>query len=170
MIGADGRHDDARFHAARVLDPERKVLRVIGEKARGDRVSRCDVREVRAESAHEVGAADRVASDAAAPDPVVDQVCTARRVAKIGAVKLASDTGRAIVPLGFAFHRCWRAPSWDRFAVPMPFSPCVGVNAEPIHVPPDLSRGELEEYRLRLEKAMHEVTAIAEDRAAKERW
>lgn len=93
-----------------------------------------------------------------------------RRVAKIGAVKLASETGRAIVPLGFAFHRCWRAGSWDRFAVPYPFSPCVGVNAEPIRVPPGVGRGGLENYRVRLEEALLDATRQAEDRAARERW
>jgi lysophospholipid acyltransferase (LPLAT)-like uncharacterized protein len=93
-----------------------------------------------------------------------------RRIAKVGAVKLASETGRAIVPVGFAFHRCWRAPSWDRFAVPLPFTPCVGVNGEAIHVPPGLGRGGLEEYRVRLEQAMLDVTAAAEGRAARERW
>ncbi|MFQ3650236.1 MAG: lysophospholipid acyltransferase family protein [Gemmataceae bacterium] len=93
-----------------------------------------------------------------------------RRIAQLGAVKLASETGRAIVPCGFAFHRCWRAPSWDRFAVPYPGTPCVGVSAEPLAVPPGLDRGELELYRIRLEDAMLQVTAYAESWAARERW
>ncbi len=90
-----------------------------------------------------------------------------RRVCQVGAVKLASETGCAIVPLGFAIHRCWRAPSWDRFAVPFPFTRCVGVNASPIRVPPGISRAELEEYRLKFEASMLDVTKLAEDYAGK---
>jgi lysophospholipid acyltransferase (LPLAT)-like uncharacterized protein len=93
-----------------------------------------------------------------------------RRIAQVGAVKLASETGRAIVPCGFAFHHCWRAPSWDRFAVPYPGTPCVGVAGEPIHVPAGLNRGELENHRIRLEEAMLATTAEAESWAARERW
>lgn len=93
-----------------------------------------------------------------------------RRVAQHGAVYLAAETGLAIVPCGFAFHHAWRAPSWDRFAVPMPFTPAVGVAAPPIRVPSGLGRGELEQHRIRLEQAMHEVTRIAEEMAAREQW
>ena len=93
-----------------------------------------------------------------------------RRIAQVGAVKLASETGLAIVPCGFASHRCWRAASWDRFVVPYPGSPCVGVSGPPLWVPRGLDRGELEHYRLRLECALLEVTARAESWATRERW
>lgn len=93
-----------------------------------------------------------------------------RRIAQLGAVKLASETGRSIVPCGFGSRYCWRARSWDRFVVPHPLSPCVGVAGVPIHVPPGLGRGELELHRVRLEEAMNGVTAIAEERAGRERW
>jgi lysophospholipid acyltransferase (LPLAT)-like uncharacterized protein len=93
-----------------------------------------------------------------------------RRVAQLGAIKLASETGLRIVPCGFAFHRCWRAPSWDRFAIPMPTTPCVGVSAAPIAVPGGLNRGELETYRIRLEQSMGEITTLAEEWAARETW
>ena len=46
-----------------------------------------------------------------------------RRVAKAGAVQLAELTG---APWVGCFHpaaeRCWRLRSWDRFAIPKPFS------------------------------------------------
>lgn len=93
-----------------------------------------------------------------------------RRVCQLGAVKLASETGRAIIPCGFAFHHCRRMVSWDRFAIPFPFTPCVGISGKPLYVPAGLNRGELENYRIELEEAMLELTNIAEQWAACERW
>jgi lysophospholipid acyltransferase (LPLAT)-like uncharacterized protein len=93
-----------------------------------------------------------------------------RRQVERGLPFLASRTKMAVVPAGFAYHRCWRLPSWDRFAVPYPGSPAVGVIGAPIEVPPDAGRSELERYRLAIESALLEVTEQAEGWAARERW
>jgi lysophospholipid acyltransferase (LPLAT)-like uncharacterized protein len=89
-----------------------------------------------------------------------------RRRCQIGAVYLASRTGLPIVAGGFGYSRAWRAKSWDRFAVPMPFSRIRAVGGHPIHVPPDLPAKKLEPYRQQVEDALHQVTAIAEHWAA----
>jgi hypothetical protein len=85
-----------------------------------------------------------------------------RRRVQVGIVALASHTGLPIVPLGVGFTWAWRAKSWDRFALPWPFSRITGVAGEPIVVPPDLDRDGLEEYRLRVEQEFLRVTATAE--------
>jgi lysophospholipid acyltransferase (LPLAT)-like uncharacterized protein len=93
-----------------------------------------------------------------------------RRVVQPGLVFLAAKTGLPVVPVGFAFHRCWRLPSWDRFAVPWPFSPAVGVAAPAIEVPARLGRDGIEAYRARVEAALLDATDRAERWASRERW
>lgn len=80
-----------------------------------------------------------------------------RRHVHPGMIYLSSTTGLPIVCGGMAFKNPWRAKSWDRFAVPRPFSDAVAVGTRPIVVPPDLGREQLEEYRIRVEREMNEV-------------
>lgn len=86
-----------------------------------------------------------------------------RRKVQGGVVYLASKTGLPIVPVGFAFRRCWRMNSWDQFALPVPFTRGVGVLGKPISVPADLNREGMETYRLQVEQAMLELTEMAEE-------
>lgn len=85
-----------------------------------------------------------------------------RRRFQFGAVYLASRLGRPIAPIGLGFGRCWRAKSWDRFAVPLPFSRVRCVSLHPVHVPPDIGQDELEKYRQTAEDVQNRATAIAE--------
>lgn len=85
-----------------------------------------------------------------------------RRQCQFGAVYLASRSGLPLVPVGFGFSRCVRAKSWDRFAIPMPFSRVRCVSAHPLHVPPKLSTEELQPYQIKLEQAINHATAVAE--------
>jgi len=89
-----------------------------------------------------------------------------RRQLKSGIVLLASHSGLPIVPLGVGFTRAWRAPSWDRFAVPRPFSTVVGVLGEPLAVPSDLDGDGIEYHRRRVEEALLAATDAAERWAA----
>jgi lysophospholipid acyltransferase (LPLAT)-like uncharacterized protein len=88
-----------------------------------------------------------------------------RRQVQAGLVYLAAKTGLPIVPIGIAFHRAWRMRSWDRFALPHPWSAAECVTAEPIHVPEGADKEQLEAYRRRVEEAMNRATAAAESRA-----
>ncbi|HZY87825.1 MAG TPA: lysophospholipid acyltransferase family protein [Gemmataceae bacterium] len=88
-----------------------------------------------------------------------------RRHVQPGLVYLAAKTGLPIVPIGIAFHRAWRMRSWDRFALPHPWSGAECVTAEPIRVPEDADKEQLEAFRLRVEDAMNRATATAESRA-----
>jgi lysophospholipid acyltransferase (LPLAT)-like uncharacterized protein len=85
-----------------------------------------------------------------------------RRRVQVGAIYVASRTGLPIVPIGVGFTRAWRAASWDRFAVPLPFSRILGVIGHPIRVPAELDRDGLEHFRQMVEVQLLEVTAAAE--------
>ncbi len=84
-----------------------------------------------------------------------------RRLAQ-GPVYLASKLGLPIVAMGFGYDRPWRAKSWDRFAVPRPFSRARAVVSPEIFVPPGLDRPGLERWRLRVEQILNQLTDQAE--------
>ena len=85
-----------------------------------------------------------------------------RRQVQMGVVYLAALTGLPIVPFGIAFESAWRMRSWDRFAVPRPWSGAVCVTAEPVSVPQDIRKDQLEAYRRRVQEAMDTVSEAAE--------
>src|SRR5439155_1822339 len=70
-----------------------------------------------------------------------------RRRVQLGIIHLAARTGLPIVAAGIAYDRPWRLRSWDRFAVPKPWSRSTCVLAPPIIVPASADREQLEEYR-----------------------
>jgi lysophospholipid acyltransferase (LPLAT)-like uncharacterized protein len=84
-----------------------------------------------------------------------------RRLAQ-GPVYLASRLQVPLVLMGFGFDRPWRTASWDRFAIPRPFSRARAVVSPPIHVPPQLDRSGLEHYRAAMERLLSRLTCEAE--------
>jgi lysophospholipid acyltransferase (LPLAT)-like uncharacterized protein len=85
-----------------------------------------------------------------------------RRRVQLGAIFLASQTGLPIVAAGVGFANAWRAKTWDRFAVPYPYSLATNVCAAPIHVPPALSLNDLAHYRNLVEERLQTATDEAE--------
>ena len=85
-----------------------------------------------------------------------------RRHVQQGLPYLASRTGLPIVIWGMAFRDPWRLKSWDRFALPKPFSPAACVSPAPLFIPPDARRDTLVDYRLEVERRMLEATLEAE--------
>lgn len=81
-------------------------------------------------------------------------------VVKPGVAQLARLSGKAVVPMTFSASSCFRATSWDRFMVPYPFSRGVLYIGEPLRYEPG---EEMEAFRLRLEKALKDVTAKADE-------
>ena len=71
-----------------------------------------------------------------------------------------------LVVMGFGYDRPWRMNSWDRFAVPRPFSRARAVIGPPMMIPADLDRAGLEACRLRTERLLNCLTAEAEAWAA----
>jgi lysophospholipid acyltransferase (LPLAT)-like uncharacterized protein len=89
-----------------------------------------------------------------------------RRQMAQGPIYLASRLQRPLVVMGFGYDRPWRANSWDRFAVPRPFSRARAIISPPMMLPPALDRAGLEHYRLRAERLLNALTVEAEAWAA----
>jgi len=85
-----------------------------------------------------------------------------------GVILLASESGRAIQPAGFAVSPAWRTKSWDRFVIPRPFARISGYITEPLVVPPDLPREERRRYAEELEQKFRSAQERAEELLA--RW
>lgn len=86
-----------------------------------------------------------------------------RREIKPGIVMVAAQSGLPIILVGIGFTQACRAASWDRFAVPLPFSTLVGVISEPIEVPRDLDRVGMQHYQRLLQQRFGELTHQAEE-------
>jgi lysophospholipid acyltransferase (LPLAT)-like uncharacterized protein len=84
-----------------------------------------------------------------------------RRLAP-GCVFLASTLGIPIVAMGMGYDRPWRAGTWDRFAIPRPFSRARGVVSRAIHVPADLDRDGIERHRAGIESLLTHLSNEAE--------
>lgn len=86
-----------------------------------------------------------------------------RRRLKPGVVLAASQTGLPLVPVGVGYVNAWRAKSWDRFAIPLPWSTVCCVGGKSISVPQQLNRKNREYYRQLIEDRLMEVTVAAEE-------
>jgi lysophospholipid acyltransferase (LPLAT)-like uncharacterized protein len=93
-----------------------------------------------------------------------------RRQVQQGLIYLAARTGLPIVAFGIGFQRARRLRSWDRFALPRPWSFATCVTGLPITVPVDVDREALEKYRLRVQDSLDNVTELAEQWAENGEW
>jgi lysophospholipid acyltransferase (LPLAT)-like uncharacterized protein len=89
-----------------------------------------------------------------------------RRKLAQGPIYLASRLQMPLVPMGFGYERPWRANSWDRFAVPRPFSRARAVIGPPLMLPPALDRASMERCRERVERLLNCLTCESEAWAA----
>jgi len=85
-----------------------------------------------------------------------------RRRLAAGSIYLASKLGMPLVVMGFGYERPWRVKSWDRFAVPRPFSRARAVVSPEIHVPSNLDRAGVEHFRTSIERLLNRLTDEAE--------
>jgi hypothetical protein len=85
-----------------------------------------------------------------------------RGVVKPGALWLSKATSCAIVPMGIAFGRAKRFGSWDRLALPMPFSRVVMVIGDNVQIGPDAGDDVIQRARVDLEKSMTRLQADAQ--------
>ena len=79
------------------------------------------------------------------------------RVAQPGSILLASRTGVPILPMAWSASRYVAIRSWDRTALPIPFSRVDFIFGEPLKVPPNLKAEGIEEHRLMLEQRLNEL-------------
>jgi lysophospholipid acyltransferase (LPLAT)-like uncharacterized protein len=86
-----------------------------------------------------------------------------RRKVQPGLIYTAARTGLPIVLAGIGFRRAWQARSWDRFALPCPFTRAVCIPSKLIYIPAELDRDLMEIYRAHVEKTLQAVQQMAED-------
>jgi len=81
---------------------------------------------------------------------------------KDGIVMLAKYSGTPIVPATYSARYALVLNSWDKFLLPLPFSPGVFIWGNPIHVPADASDEVIEEKRLEVEQELQRITDEAD--------
>ena len=79
-------------------------------------------------------------------------------IAKSGIVRLAADSGAAIVPMAWWAEPCWRLRGWDMTIIPKPFSRLVFAYDDAIDVPRGLDATRLESYRADVEHRLRRLT------------
>jgi lysophospholipid acyltransferase (LPLAT)-like uncharacterized protein len=83
------------------------------------------------------------------------------RVAGLGIIMLARESGRPIMPFAMATSRFIRLNNWDRTTINLPFGRGALVGIEEIIVPPDADAASMEKLRQRLEANLNEATRRA---------
>ena len=83
------------------------------------------------------------------------------RIAGLGVIMLARESGRPIMPFAMATSRYWRLKNWDRTTINLPFGRGALVGGEIIMVPPDADAATMEQLRARLEVTLNEATKRA---------
>jgi lysophospholipid acyltransferase (LPLAT)-like uncharacterized protein len=83
------------------------------------------------------------------------------RIAGLGIIMLARESGRPIMPFAMATSRFLRLKNWDRTTINLPFGRGALVGGEIIMVPPDAGSETMEELRARLEATLNDATRRA---------
>jgi lysophospholipid acyltransferase (LPLAT)-like uncharacterized protein len=83
------------------------------------------------------------------------------RVAGLGIIMLARESGRPIMPFAMATSRFMRLHNWDRTTINLPFGRGALVGIKEINVPPDADAATMERLRLDLEETLNEATRRA---------
>ena len=85
-----------------------------------------------------------------------------RRTMALGPLYVSSRLGIPLILCGFGYDRPWRLNTWDKFAVPRPYSRARAIIGPAIQVPPGLGREELKTFRARIEQTLVENTESSE--------
>jgi lysophospholipid acyltransferase (LPLAT)-like uncharacterized protein len=83
------------------------------------------------------------------------------RIAGLGAIMLARETGRPIMAFAMATSRFIRLKNWDSTTINLPFGRGAVVGIEPVHVPPDADAATMEKVRQHVEFLLNEATRRA---------
>ena len=89
-----------------------------------------------------------------------------RRKMAMGPIYLASLLGMPVVPVGLGVDRAWRLDTWDKFAIPKPFSRARMIFGPKIYIPRRLSREEMENKRLGVQSLINDLCNTCEDWAS----
>ena len=83
------------------------------------------------------------------------------RVAGMGIIMLARESGRPIMPFAMATSRFLRLNNWDRTTINLPFGRGALVGIEEIFVPADADPATMESLRVKVEVTLNEATRRA---------
>lgn len=83
------------------------------------------------------------------------------RVAGLGVIMLARDSGRPIIPVAIATSRFKRLNNWDRSVINLPFGRGVIATGKSVRVPADADNAAMEALRVQLQDNLNEVTRRA---------
>jgi lysophospholipid acyltransferase (LPLAT)-like uncharacterized protein len=83
------------------------------------------------------------------------------RVAGLGIIMLARESGRPIVPFAMVTSRFVRLNNWDRTTINLPFGRGAVTGVDAIIVPPDADAETMEKCRLQLETYLNEAARRA---------
>ncbi|MEM8793522.1 MAG: lysophospholipid acyltransferase family protein [Pseudomonadota bacterium] len=92
-----------------------------------------------------------------------------RMRAQPGMARLAIETGCGIIPVAFSSRWGRYFNSWDRFLVPFPFAKGAIIYGDVLMPPKDPTPGEERAYHLAVERALTEVTNLADDLCGRRR-
>lgn len=85
-----------------------------------------------------------------------------RRTMTSGMIFLASRTGKAIVPTAFQCQRSWKIRgTWTELIIPKPFTRIYLLTGEPIFVPANIPRNEIDRYTAQVQNAMDALNSKA---------
>ena len=83
------------------------------------------------------------------------------RVAGLGVIMLARESGRPIMPFAMVTSRFVRLKNWDSTTINLPFGRGALVGIDSVEVPPDADAETMETLRLRVETLLNEATRKA---------
>ena len=83
------------------------------------------------------------------------------RVAGLGIIMLARESGRPIVPFAMVTSRFIRLNNWDRTTINLPFGRGAVTGVDAVIVPPDADAETMEKCRLQLETYLNEAAQRA---------
>ena len=83
------------------------------------------------------------------------------RVAGLGVIMLARESGRPILPFAMVTSRFVRLKNWDSSTINLPFGRGAVVGIDSIFVPPDADAETMERLRLQVETYLNEATRRA---------
>ena len=79
---------------------------------------------------------------------------------KKGAMLLAKQSGVPIIPMSIETNKFWTINSWDKLQIPKPFSKAKVYLAEPVFVPKDSDKDEIEKRTKELQRKLDELVLI----------
>jgi lysophospholipid acyltransferase (LPLAT)-like uncharacterized protein len=83
------------------------------------------------------------------------------RIAGMGIIMLARESGRPIMPFAMATSRFIRLNNWDRTTINLPFGRGALVGGDIIVVSPDADADAMEKLRAQLQATLNDATARA---------